>query len=84
MNFARITSIVDSLTALAAAFTVTTPQVMAQPCSPELLSAVKNGDSFGIRAALDAGASVRCTDENGESVLHLLVTHTGARYDNES
>jgi uncharacterized protein len=45
----------------------------AEPCSPELVSAVERGDVPSIAAALDAGTPVRCADDKGSTLLHLLV-----------
>jgi ankyrin repeat protein len=45
----------------------------AAPCSPSLLSAVEDGDVPTIAAAIDAGASVRCADDKGTTLLHTLV-----------
>src|SRR6185436_1452507 len=45
----------------------------AAPCSPALLSAVEQGDVPSIAADLDAGAPIRCADDKGSTLLHVLV-----------
>lgn len=45
----------------------------AAPCNPSLLSAVEQGDVPSIAAAVDAGASLRCADDKGRTLLHVLV-----------
>ena len=48
-------------------------RVGAAPCSPALLSAVEQGDVPSIAAVLDAGAPIRCADDKGSTLLHVLV-----------
>jgi len=50
----------------------------AEPCSSELISAVKKGDSQAILAALNTGATIYCTDVRGYTLLHFVVSEANA------
>lgn len=76
MKFTRLApAVVISMTlASSTAWAGTQAQAPSRAvCSPALISAVERGDVPSIAAELDAGASIRCADDRGNTLLHRLV-----------
>ena len=83
MRLGRVASRIAAPAALAAAVAFAPAWASATPCSPTLVNAVELGDVGAIWAALDAGAPIRCTDEKGSSLLHVLVVQSVESDDDE-
>ena len=73
MSLPRFISRVALPAALVAGMSLPHARVGAAPCDRALVSAVEEGDVPSIGMALDAGASIRCADDKGRTLLHVLV-----------
>jgi ankyrin repeat protein len=71
--FLRFASSFAMLAAFVSAMALAPSRADASPCSSALVSAVEEGDVPAIATALDAGAAIRCSDDKGSTLLHVLV-----------